>query len=161
MKPQRPLTIVTIALFAVCAVSAETVYKSIDALGRVTYSSSPPATAPEKMIEKVRIEPGPTEQQKQDAAQRAKALEASTRRAEQERQKQKTQTSEATSDADLALRKAQIALEEAQIMGDDDWQYIAAGGRVPKQSYVDRVEAAKQRVRQAESAARTARSGRR
>lgn len=98
MKHQHRLTIATIALLAVCTASAETVYKSVDAQGRVSYSSTPPATAPEEMIDKVKIAPGPTERQKQDAAQRAKALETDRRRAEATKREQKTQPSRATSD---------------------------------------------------------------
>ena len=98
MKHQHRLTITTIALLAACTASAETVYKSVDAQGRVSYSSTPPTTAPEEMIEKVNIAPGPTEQQKPDAAQRAKALETDKRRTEATKQEQRTQPSSATSD---------------------------------------------------------------
>lgn len=98
MKHQHRLAIATVALLAACTASAETVYKSVDAQGRVSYSSTPPITAPEEMIEKVKIAPGPTEQQKQDATQRAKALETDRSRAEATKQEQQTQPSRATAD---------------------------------------------------------------
>lgn len=98
MKHQHRLAIATAALLAAFTASAQTVYKSVDARGRVSYSSTPPITAPEEMIEKVKIAPGPTEQQKQDAAQRAKALETDRGRAEATKQEQQTPPSRATAD---------------------------------------------------------------
>lgn len=98
MRHQHRLTIATVVLLSTCTASAETVYKSIDAQGRVTYSSTPPVTVPEGMIEKVKIEPGPTEQQQLDAVQRSKALEVDRRRAAEAKQEQQTQPSSVTSD---------------------------------------------------------------
>lgn len=162
MKGHHRLTFAAISLLAICTTAeAQPVYKSVDAQGQVTYSSTPPATAGEEMVEQVQIAPGPTEQQKRDAAQQASELESATRRAELERQEQRTQHSQATSDTEQELRKARIALEEAETQSVDDWQYLATGGRVLKQSYLDRVDAAKRRVQQAEKSARGAKSGRR
>jgi TolA-binding protein len=161
MKSRRQLTFATVSLLAACAATAQSVYKSVDAQGRVTYSSSPPSTAAGETVEKVRIAPGPTERQQREAARRANDLEAGMRDAERQKQEQTAKRSQATSDAERELRKARIALEEAQIKGDDDWQYLATGGRVLKQSYLDRVDAAERRVQKAEKSLRSARSGRR
>jgi len=140
---------------------AQTVYKSVDAQGRVSYSSSPPPAAADATVEKIPIDPGPSEQQQQRAAQRVKRLESITRNAEQQRQEQAARHAQVSSDAQMELRKAQIALEEAQIIGDNDWQTLATGGRVLKQSYLERVDKARRRVQQTEEAARSARSGER
>lgn len=161
MKTQRWLPIAVIALLAACPATAQTVYKSVDAQGRVTYSSTPPPAETGELVERVPIEPGPTEQQQQEATQKAKELEATTNSALQQRQAQGDQRASTASVAEKELRKAQIALEEAQIKGDGDWQTLATGGRVLKQSYLDRVQSAEQRVREAENSVRNARSGRR
>jgi TolA-binding protein len=161
MNSRRGVTIAPITLLAACTAMAQTVYKSVDAQGRVTYSSSPPPAAADEMVEKVRIAPGPTEQQQQEAARRVEKLEEATRSAEQQRQEQTARRTQARSEAQRELRKAQIALEEARIKGDGDWQTLATGGRVLKQSYLDRVDNAERRVRQAQDAARGAGSSRR
>ncbi|MCG6861315.1 MAG: DUF4124 domain-containing protein [Chromatiaceae bacterium] len=161
MKTQRRVTITTIALFCTFTATAQTVYKSVDADGKVTYSAAPPPDAAAEMVEKVPIAPGPTDQQRSAAENRTKELESVTESAEQEREAQDTESAEAASSAEQELRRARIALQEAQIQGDDDWQYLASGGRVLKQSYLDGVAEAKRRVQEAEKALRSARSGRR
>jgi hypothetical protein len=155
------LTIGIVSVLVAFSVSAQTVYKSVDSQGRVTYSSSPPPEAATEMVEAVPLAPGPTPEQQQEAAKRARDLEAITRAEDAQRQAQTKKGTTAATEARQELRDAQIALQEARIQGDDDWQYLAAGGRVLKQSYLDRVDAAEKRVKQAEKALRSARSGRR
>lgn len=159
MKNQCRLTIATLALACTCTTTAQTVYKSVDAQGRVTYSSSAPAAVAEEMVEEVPIAPGPTALERREAERRAMALEGTTRQAEQQRQERARKTEQAVSEAKRELDDAKLGLEEARIKGDDDWQTIASGGRVLKQSYLDRVAAAEQRVKQAQKALRNARSG--
>ena len=161
MKHQGWLPITAVLLFAACPATAQTVYKSVDAQGRVTYSSTPPPAETGEFVEKVPIESGPTEKQQQEAMQRAKELEANTSSAFQQRQEQAEQRSSASSDAERELRRARIALKEAQVKSTEDWQTLATGGRVLKQSYLDRVEKAERRVQEAEDALRSSRSGRR
>ena len=158
MNTQCRVTIATITLVCACTAAAETVYKSVDADGKVTYSESPPPDAAPLMVEEVPIAPGPTDEQQNAADERIKELESETKSAEQEREARAAESAEATSKAEEELRNAEIALQEAQIQGDDDWQYLAAGGRVLKQSYLDRVAEAERRVQQAEKALRNARA---
>jgi hypothetical protein len=54
------------------------------------------------------------------------------------------------------LRESRAALEEAKKKTVDDWQYLVRGGRVLKQGYFERVEAAKKRVLEAEESLREA-----
>jgi hypothetical protein len=157
MNSRHRLAIAALSLCFAGTTGAQTVYKSVDEQGRVTYSSSPPPAAAEDMVEKVEIAPGPTQQQKRDAVQRARELQSSNRNAEQQRREQLERRSQSAFAADRELREARIALEEARIQSDDDWQYLAAGGRVLKQSYLDRVNAAERRLQQAEKAASDAR----
>jgi len=55
------------------AFGSDTLYKSIDDAGRVTYSSQPPPTAVE--IEEVQVAPGPTAEATENAAARVKETE--------------------------------------------------------------------------------------
>lgn len=160
MKIQLRPMIAALALALACPAMAQTVYKSVDAEGRVSYSSSPPPEAAGDLVEEVPIAPGPTEQEQQEARRRAGELEGATRRAERERQKKADKTAEAVSAAERELDDANLALDEARIQGDDDWQTIVGGGRVPRQSYIDRVQRAERRVEDAKKALRGARSGR-
>jgi len=79
--------------------------------------------------------------------------------AEKQQREQTSETAQSRSEAERGLRNARIALQEARIKGDDDWQYLAAGGRVLKQSYLDRVKDAERRVKDAEEGLRRAGSG--
>ena len=157
MKSQCHLTIAAIALVWACTATGQEVYKSVDARGRVTYSSSPPPNASEEKVETVTIAPGPTEQQRQEAMQRAKELDDDSQRAAQEQQERTREATKALSDAELELRNAEAALRDARIQRDDDWQHLVSGGRVLKQSYLDRVKDAEKRVEQAEKAVRASR----
>jgi hypothetical protein len=157
MNTKRRLAIATMTHFWVCVATAQSVYKSIDAQGRVTYSSTPPLDAPEEMIEEVRIAPGPTEQQRRDAMRRAKELQEITRRTEQEREERAAEAAQALSDARLELRNAEAALSEARIKREDDWELRADRGHVLKPAYHKRVEAAERGVQEAEKAVRRAR----
>jgi len=159
MKRQCRLAIATILFVFACAATAQTVYKSVDARGRVTYSSSPPPDVSEETLEEIPIAPGPTEEQRQAAAERAKELQATMHNAEKQQREQTSETAQSRSEAERGLRNARIALQEARIKGDDDWQYLAAGGRVLKQSYLDRVKDAERRVKDAEEGLRRAGSG--
>ena len=140
MKRQRQLTIAIISLVWTCTATADAVYKSVDAQGRVTYSSTPPLDAPKEMVEEVSIAPGPTEQQQQEAMERAKKVQEAAQRADEQRQEQDTEAAQARSDAELALKNAETALKEARIKREDDWQFHAGRGRVLKPSYRERVE---------------------
>ncbi|MEA3277842.1 MAG: DUF4124 domain-containing protein [Pseudomonadota bacterium] len=160
MTPKH-LPILVLSLLGVSTATAETVYKSIDPEGNVSYSSTPPPSSSGDVVEEVPIAPGPTQEQRQEAEQRLDDLEAASARADEQRQEREKERSQAAADAEQGLEKARMALEEAKIQRDDDWQYLATGGRVLKESYLDRVESAEQLVREAEQALQNARSGRR
>jgi hypothetical protein len=84
MNRQSQLTIAAIALLGTFAAMAQEIYKSVDAQGRVTFSSSPPPGAPGELVQEVKIPPGPTEEQRQEAAQRAKEIERMLRAEEEQ-----------------------------------------------------------------------------
>ena len=149
--------LLTIPILFACSASipaADPVYKSIDANGKVTYSSSPPPAQRGQQIEEVKLAPGPSQKEVEAADKRVQEIE----RADFERNKQLKQEQEKRNKdkeaADSELRRAQQDLEQAKIQRDSDWQFLQQGGRVLRQRYFDRVEAAEARVRKAREAQR-------
>jgi hypothetical protein len=157
----QPAIYLLLAAWAVAA-GAETVYKSIDAQGHVTYSSTPPEkTGTVEKVEEVPIVPGPTEEERRKAEQRAQETETAAGRLGAQQQQRQTATSQVVAEAEKNLEQARTNLEQAKVKNLDDWQYLASGGRVLKQSYFDRVATAEQQVREAERALQDARSSQR
>jgi hypothetical protein len=136
------------------------VYKSVDAEGRVTYSATPPPQEDAAVVEQVPLAPGPSEAERREAEQRVQAIGRELTRTEQERRTQASQGRGGVAEAEQALQQARSDLEQAKVQRLDDWQYLSGGGRVLKQSYLDRVQRAQQAVKTAEDAVRKTRAGR-
>ena len=58
---------------AAASVAAETLYKSVNDKGEVTFSDSPPENA--ERVEQIEVQPAPTEQQQQESMQRENRIE--------------------------------------------------------------------------------------
>lgn len=58
---------------AAASVAAETLYKSVDEKGEVTFSDSPPENA--ARVQQIEVQPAPTEQQQREAVEREKHIE--------------------------------------------------------------------------------------
>jgi TolA-binding protein len=155
MKTRIQLTIAAISLLWVCfAVAEEGVYKSVDAQGRVTYSATPPPEVPGEMVEEVKIRPGPTEEQVQQAEQQAEALQELTQQTQEQRQEQRQAQEQAKTLKDLS--KAEQELRQATSVLDQAEETQPGGYYIgPEQQ--KRVEAARQKVQQAKEAAQAAR----
>jgi hypothetical protein len=155
----RSLSLVLLAAWTAVA-GAETVYKSIDAQGNVTYSSTPPETAGKRQqVEEVLITPGPSEEERLNAEKRAKETEAAAAQSGQTQARQQAARSQIVGEAEKNLAQARANLEQAKVKDLGDWQYLASGGRVLKQSYFDRIAKAERQLREAERALEQARSG--
>ena len=59
---------------AAASVAAETLYKSVNDKGEVTFSDSPPENAAK--VETIQVQPAPTEQQLRESMEREKMIEA-------------------------------------------------------------------------------------
>ena len=59
---------------AAASVAAETLYKSVNEKGQVTFSDSPPENAAH--VQQIDVQPAPTEQQQREAVEREKMIEA-------------------------------------------------------------------------------------
>ena len=127
---------------------AQAIYRSVDAAGNVTYSSTPTAGAVQK--QKLTLPEGPSEAERQAALAREQALQEHADSLKDELSTRQMHKSEAVGDAEERLAEAKKELEAARVQEPNDWQTIAGGGRYLKESYLKRVREAEERVRQAE-----------
>lgn len=150
------LHLYTFALSLLVSPAGAQVYKSVDADGRVTYSSRPPAPDPTTAVEEMTIAPPPPERDRIEAENRIKRIEQNTARKQKQLKENKGSKQKSIETATKELDQARLALVEAKIKGDSDWQYLRTGGRVLKQSYLDRVARAQRAVKVSEEALRKA-----
>ena len=139
---------VGLLLAPVCGAVADSVYKTVDESGTVSYSSSPAGDAVQS--ESVSIPQPPTEAQRREARKIERQIQSTSKRTTQSLQRDQRQSRQQIVTAEARLKAARAALEKAQIKTDADWQNLAQGGRHLKESYFQRVEAAEAAVRQAE-----------
>jgi len=59
---------------AAASVAAETLYKSVNDKGEITFSDSPPENAAQ--VQEIQVQPAPTEQQQRESMEREKMIEA-------------------------------------------------------------------------------------
>ena len=129
-------------------VVSETVYKSVDADGNVTYASSP--TEQSIKSKPITVPLGPTDEQRQEAEQIEKRLENAATQRRQDLAVARNQRTGSLQEAEQSLAEAKADLEETKIIQDSDWQFLGGGGRHLKESYLQRVQQAEERVRAAE-----------
>ncbi|MBS1201560.1 MAG: hypothetical protein H6R22_69 [Chromatiaceae bacterium] len=157
-----PFAALLLALWAanpVC-VRADAVYKSVDAEGRVTYSSAPPPVGSARQVQELRIQPGPAAADTNAADQRLRALPEGGQDPGIEQAAAATQRQGVIATAQQELIRAKAELEQAKIQGDGDWQDPVGGGRVLSESYFKGVADAEAGVEAAEKALQRARQGR-
>ncbi len=160
LRNTSPLRIAAVLLLAgfLCApslVSAEEIYKSVDADGNVTYSSVPTAEAVETQA--VSVPDAPTAAQQQEAIQRERQLQQAADNLARDRSARDSQRGSAVQDAENARDQAKVQLEQALVKQDRDWQGLAGGGRRLKESYFERVRNAQENLRQTEESLSKAR----
>jgi hypothetical protein len=138
--------------------SAETIYKSIDAQGNVTYSSAPADGA--VSAETLAVSEEPTEQEQAQARAVNNEIEQQAKELSRDVDAKRAARGDSRGAAELRLEEAKAELERVSVVNDDDWQNLAQGGRHLKQSYLERVRNAEAAVQEAEEAlARVRRDG--
>ncbi len=156
-SPLRIAAILLLAGFlrAPSLVSAEEIYKSVDADGNVTYSSVPTAEAVK--TQPVSVPDAPSPAQQQEAVQRERQLQQAADNLAQDRSARDSQRRSKVQDAEKAHDQAKAWLEQAQVKRDSDWQGLAGGGRHLKEGYFERVRNAQENLRQTEESLSKAR----
>ena len=147
---KRVMLILLALLCSEAAFAADTVYRSVNEKGEVVYSSQPTEGG-----EEVKIAPGPTKAQMEEAKRREQVLKQAAEKGQVRRDQTAQERKQAVAERTKAVAEAKKQLEEAKIYRDDDWQYVAGGKRHLKPSYFERVEqaekaleAAKKRLKQ-------------
>jgi len=153
-----------IALLAALAAAGsagaqETIYKSIDADGNVTYSSTPPEGTAVQRVETVEMPPQPTPAEQSETERRMRDIEQLARERSMQQQSGTRTQHQSLNAAERELQQAREELAKAKERGPGDWQTIVTGGRVPSAAYLQRVQHAQQRVQAAEEALQAARAG--
>jgi hypothetical protein len=143
---KRIRLLATVTVLAVCQVSAETAYRSVDEQGNVTFSDRPVDGALQQ--ERIRIETtAPTVEQQRETRQREAALEqAAGETGDASRAAQRASEQKA---ARQAVEEAEKRLEEAARVREGDRIGTAGGGSRLKPGYHERVRAAEDTLEQA------------
>ena len=121
----NPVSILTtfllFAIFSSPSVYAKKIYKWTDNEGNIHYSDRPHET---NQSEKVKIAPGPNQQQKEEAIQREQQLKSTADSLEQDNQQrdQKRAEEQKKREAELAKQKARQP-EEPQGQNTDNYAY--------------------------------------
>jgi len=129
------------AATALGQVAADAIYKSVDAQGRVSYSTTPPVPGSADTAEAMRIRTG-AEAPPPGVGQGANAGVAALPSPQQAQQ---------------ALIQAKAALAQVKVHGEEDWQTTPGGQRVSTLEYDQRVTAAQEKVRELEATLERAR----
>lgn len=118
---------------------AESVYRSVNEKGDVTYSSKPVDGA--KKVVPVQLQPPPKRADVDAAKRRASGLKQAIKAGKQ-REKMRLLRQKKDKRKMSVLADAEKRLQQAKIVLDSDWQFLAKGGRHLKESYFERVKKA-------------------
>lgn len=150
-------TILAVCLLGLSAAGAETVYRSVDADGNVTFSTLPPENAND--VEKVELAPPPSQERVEDAMQRQQRMLELVDEGLKERNAKKEARATAVSEAEQAVKDAQQALTDAKKIGPED-RLGGTGSGLLSPEYLQRVKQAEERLAVAKTNLAKARGGR-
>jgi hypothetical protein len=135
-------------LFALPAqLLAGDVYRSVDAQGNVTYTDTLPGTETE--VEKVEIQPGPSEASRLDTERRNTAIRKAMEEARAKRLEKEASRQERLSKARKELEDAEDVLKRSKELGEDDRQYLSGGRSRIRPEYFERLKDAEDKVDEA------------
>jgi hypothetical protein len=141
------IRILLLALF-VFALSAQLlagdVYRAVDAEGNVTYTDTPPEA--DRTVEKIEIQPGPSEASRFDTERRNAAIRKAMEEARAKRLERAASQNERLSKARKELEDAENELKRTKELGEDDRQYLSGGRSRIKSEYFERVKEAEEKA---------------
>lgn len=143
---KRCIYFLLLAMAPFLAIS-DTVYRTVDESGRVTFSDGPATDAVE--VEKVELPPAPSAQSIRETEARTEAIRKEAQRAQGERAKKEKNRQSRLRNAQKALEEAEAHLASAKIIQNEDRQSYAGGKRGIRPEYFDRVAEAEESVAQA------------
>jgi hypothetical protein len=135
---------------------AETVYRSVDAEGQVTFSDKPPADA--QTSETVNLLAPVSEERRKAAEERQRKLIELVSQSEEEQAAEETAIEDKLGEAKQAVEDARKRVDQAKAIRPDDWWNGVGSGQL-KPEYQERVREAEQELEAAERNLRLVRSG--
>lgn len=138
--------LVALVMVLPLSVPAE-VYRTIDEQGNVTYTDSPPAEP--KTIEKIEIQPGPSQESISDTLERNRAIREAMEEAREKRLEKSTTRKERLAKAEQEVEAAEKKLAAMEEIGDDDRQTLQGGKSYIRPEYFERVKKAQQELDEA------------
>jgi peptidoglycan hydrolase CwlO-like protein len=119
----------------------------VDEQGNITYTDSPPADP--KRVEKVEIQPGPSEESISDTMERNRAIRKAMEKAQEKRLEKSTERKDRLAKAEEDVEKAKKQLAAMEEMGEDDRQYLQGGKSYIRPEYFERVKKAQRELDEA------------
>ncbi|MBA1446311.1 MAG: DUF4124 domain-containing protein [Chromatiales bacterium] len=116
--------------------NAETVYRSVDESGQVTYSDTPG----KGRSDVVKMPSGPSPKAKRESQAREKEIRDAANKAGRQRQLGDQQRAVDISEAERNLQAAEARLDDAKILRNEDRQSTAGGRRRIRPEYFERIE---------------------
>jgi hypothetical protein len=130
------------------------VYRSVDAQGNVSFSSSPPAGSNLRSVESIELQPGPSEADRQEAEARAREMQQA---ADAYTQRRQAAREEATKQQQKAQPKPPASAGES---GDaEQWDELLVNGRTLTPEQQMQVDKAKRELLEAEPKGRESSGG--
>ncbi|MES9969153.1 MAG: DUF4124 domain-containing protein [Candidatus Thiodiazotropha sp.] len=127
--------------------TAADVYRTVDDEGNVTYTDAPVKNGGK--IEKIEIQPGPSEASRLDTLQRNAAIRKAMEEARAKRLEREAVRDERLSKASKELEQAQEDLKRTKEIGEDDRQYLSGGRSRIRPEYFERLKEAEKKVEEA------------
>ncbi|MGD2137511.1 MAG: DUF4124 domain-containing protein [Gammaproteobacteria bacterium] len=146
MYHRIPITFFLAVLSTVAA--AETVYRSVDAQGNVTFTDSPPAASGRVEEITIDVQQPPPDRVRQSQREAQKDINRA-RRLQKQRDAAEAEHEQEVREAEKALEQARKTLEEAKVVGPGDRRGKADGGTRLTLEYLNRVKAAEKGVEEA------------
>ncbi|MBW9257317.1 MAG: DUF4124 domain-containing protein [Candidatus Thiodiazotropha sp. (ex. Lucinisca nassula)] len=144
VKKLYPL--VTVVLLLPLTLTAE-VYRTVDEDGNVTYTDTPPADP--QNVERVEIQPGPSEESISDTMERNRAIRKAMEEVQEKRLEKSTARKDRVSKAEQEVEEAEKQLSAMEELGDDDRQQLQGGKSYIRPEYFERVKKAQRELDEA------------
>ena len=139
--------------------TAQTVYRSVDKEGNITFSDAPPEGKAD--VTQIEVDaPPPSAAAQREAEQRTQQMIGAAKESSQTGESSGPDKADQVRAAEQSLKEAQSNLEEAKVVGPGDRRGTAGGGSRLTPEYLQRVEKAEQQVEAARQQLKDVKSGR-
>jgi hypothetical protein len=149
MRTISGIAVLIISLFIQDA-AGETIYRSVDKQGNVTYTNIP-SSVNESSV-RVELPAAPSAESLQESKQRNSEIQRAAKEAQEKRLREKRQKQDRIKAAEKRLQEAEARLDKAKVIRDEDRESLTNGKRRIRSDYFARVKQAKEAVDEARKA---------